>query len=321
MTTTAVAETGLDLVIQGRYELADGVICLLLGRRDGTALPAWQPGAHIDVILPSGRVRQYSLTGDGDDPRIWEIAVLRESAGRGGSEEISQQLDVGSAISVGGPRNHFVLDPAARYRFVAGGIGITPIRAMLPVVESLGAKWQLLYGGRSAGTMAYASELQERYGDRVLVRPQDKFGLLDLDGFLGNPAADTLIYCCGPSPLLAAVEHQAQAWPAGSLRVERFAPVQRDPDAQDSEFEVELAQTGVTVVVPADRSILSVAEEAGAFVTAGCEEGTCGSCETPVLSGLVDHRDSVLTAEQRAHGNTMMICVSRCRGNRLVLDV
>lgn len=321
MGTIVSGETEFDVKVSSRRQEADDVISLQLVRPDGGSLPRWQPGAHIDLLLEGGRVRQYSLTGDHTQSDSWEVAVLREPAGRGGSQWIFDSVVPGSTIRVQGPRNHFGLEPAPNYLFIAGGIGITPIRPMIATADQAGRNWRLLYGGRSASSMAFVADLAELYGDRVLVRPQDQFGLLNLADFLGSAAPGTMVYCCGPEPLLAAVEAQCASEPMCDLRAERFAARPVDTELPDAPFEVELVQTGVTVTVSPGESILAVAEEAGAFITSSCEEGTCGSCETPVLSGEPDHRDSVLNAGQRAAGDTMMICVSRARGDRLVLDL
>ncbi len=221
---------------------------------------------------------------------------------------------------MGGPRNNFPLVPSAEYLFVAGGIGITPILPMVHQAEMLGADWRLLYGGRRRDSMAFLDELSQ-YGDRVDVRPQDESGLLPLATLLGTPQPETLIYCCGPEPLLAAVEQRCAGWPRGSLHVERFAPRPQGEPARAEAFEVVLEQSGLTLTVPPDRSILSVVEEAGIGVLSSCAEGTCGTCETGVLGGVPDHRDSVLSEDERQAGDCMMICVSRARGDRLVLDL
>jgi ferredoxin-NADP reductase len=223
-------------------------------------------------------------------------------------------------VRVRGPRNHFPLLPSPRYLFVAGGIGITPILTMVAAAEATGARWELVYGGRRRASMAFLDELAG-YGERVAVRPQDEFGLLDLDALLGTPQPDTLVYCCGPEPLLAAVEQRCADWPSGSLRVERFTAKPLTEPVLTGAFEVELAQSGLTLTVPPDRSILDVAEDAGVNVMSSCSEGTCGTCETPVLDGEPDHRDSVLTEEEQAANDCMMICVSRSRCPKLVLDL
>ena len=305
-----------ELVVDRRDAAADGVLALTLRHPLGEQLPQWEPGAHIDVVLGPGLERQYSLCGDPADRTAWRIAVLREPVGRGGSAHVHEQLGQGDKVRVRGPRNHFTLRPAPRYRFIAGGIGITPILPMLAAAEAEGAEWTLLYGGRTRESMAFTEELS-RYGDRVTVAPQDETGLLDLASVLDGVPEGTLVYCCGPGPLLDAVEERC---PAGLLHVERFTPKEQ-PAAENTEFEVELAQTGTTVTVAPDVSVLDAVRASGVEVLFSCTEGTCGTCETDVLDGTPDHRDSVLTDEEREAGETMMICVSRCRGKKLVLDL
>ncbi|MFC8660648.1 PDR/VanB family oxidoreductase [Streptomyces sp. NPDC057199] len=308
-----------ELVVERRDLAAEGVLALTLRHPLGEELPAWEPGAHVDVILGPDLERQYSLCGDPADRHSWRVAVLREPDGRGGSAHVHGQLEAGDKVRVRGPRNHFALQPSPRYRFVAGGIGITPILPMLAEAEAAGAEWTLLYGGRTRNSMAFVGELSS-YGDRVCVAPQDEAGLLDLDSELGTPQPGTLVYCCGPGPLLDAVEERCARWPKGSLHVERFQPKVQETGA-DTEFEVVLERSGHTLTVPADVSVLDTVRSAGVEVLFSCTEGTCGTCETDVLEGTPDHRDSVLTDEEREAGETMLICVSRCRGKRLVLDL
>ncbi|KUN88048.1 PDR/VanB family oxidoreductase [Streptomyces griseoruber] len=305
-----------ELVVERREPAADGVLALTLRHPLGEPLPAWEPGAHVDVLLGPDLERQYSLCGDPSDRSAWRIGVLREPDGRGGSAYVHEQLRQGAKVRVRGPRNHFALHPAPRYRFVAGGIGITPLLPMLAAAEAAGAEWTLLYGGRSRDSMAFTEELA-RYGDRVTVAPQDETGLLDLGPVLDALPGGTLVYCCGPGPLLDAVEERC---PAGALHIERFQPRQQQTD-EDAEFEVELAQSGRTLTVAPGVSVLDTVRAAGIEVLYSCSEGTCGTCETDVLDGTPEHRDSVLSAEERAAGETMMICVSRCRGRKLVLDL
>ncbi|MFD9931817.1 PDR/VanB family oxidoreductase [Streptomyces massasporeus] len=305
-----------ELVVERTEFAAEGVLALTLRHPLGELLPAWEPGAHVDVVLEPGLERQYSLCGDPADRSAWRIAVLRESAGRGGSVHVHERLGEGAVVRVRGPRNNFGLEPAARYRFVAGGIGITPILPMLAAAEAAGAEWTLLYGGRTRGSMAFGEELG-RYGDRVTIAPEDETGLLDLPSVLDDVPEGTLVYCCGPGPLLDAVEARC---PSGVLRVERFRPKERE-SGDDTAFEVELARSGRTLAVAPDVSVLDAVREAGVEVLYSCTEGTCGTCETDVLDGEPDHRDSVLTEDERATGETMLICVSRCRGKRLVLDL
>ena len=320
------AEYEADLVIARRVQEADGVVSLTLRHPDGAPLPSWEPGAHIDLLLFHSMTRQYSLCGDPADRDSWQIAVLREppGLGRGGSEQVHATLAEGSTVRVRGPRNHFALRQAARYLFIAGGIGITPVLPMLAAAEAAGAEWSLLYGGRSRSSMAFLDRLAalDAGRGRVVVSPQDETGLLDLAGHLATPAAGTLVYCCGPGPLLDAVEEQCTAWPSGALQVERFAPKAADPDALPvSSFELVLQRSGLVMTVPPDRTILRTVLDAGVNVLYSCTEGTCGTCETEIVSGEADHRDSVLSREEQDANETLMICVSRCRGPKLVLDL
>ncbi|GAA0412373.1 PDR/VanB family oxidoreductase [Microbispora corallina] len=315
------AEPELDLKVAGKTPIADGVVLVRLVRPGGGPLPAWTPGAHVDLVLAPGLVRQYSLCGDPRDASAFHVAVLREPGGRGGSAYVHDRLAEGDTVRVRGPRNHFALAASPRYLFVAGGIGITPILPMIEEAARRGADWRLAYGGRTRASMAFADRLVRDHPDRVELCPQDQAGLLDLEALLGVPRPETLVYCCGPGPLLAAVEERCASWPEGALRVERFTPEPRNGGEPAAAFEVELALTGTTLTVPQDRSILDVAEEAGVAVLSSCREGTCGTCETTVLDGVPDHRDVLLTEQERAAGDVMFICVSRARSPRLVLEL
>jgi ferredoxin-NADP reductase len=304
-----------DVLVVARRDEAAGVVGVELALPSGGALPAWTPGAHIDVELPRGLTRQYSLCGDPADTGRWRIGVLREADGRGGSRWIADALTAGSTLRVRGPRNNFPLQSADRYVFVAGGIGITPLLPMIRAVDAAGADWVLHYGGRTRASMAFLSELS-RFGARVRVYPQDEVGLLDLEAVLDGPAA--LVYCCGPTGLIEALEARC---PAGTLRVERFTAAPVPAEGPDSAFEVVCERSGVTVTVPSGTTVLAAVEDAGIGVLSSCAEGICGTCETTVLEGEPDHRDSLLTEDEKAAGDTMLICVSRCRGARLVLDL
>ncbi|WP_370589048.1 2Fe-2S iron-sulfur cluster-binding protein [Pseudonocardia sp. C8] len=316
----AVADAAATVVVGARRDESNGVVSLELVAADGRRLPDWAPGAHVDLVLPHGTVRQYSLCGDRWDAHRYRIAVLREPAGRGGSAYVHDRLGAGDTVGLGGPRNNFPLVPARRYRFVAGGIGITPLLPMIHQADLLGADWQLLYGGRTRSSMAFLDELA-RYGDRVRVAPQDETGLLDLPGFLGGPDADTRVYACGPAPLLAALADATADWPPHAVRTERFVAREAGAPVRDAPFEVELARNGATVTVTPDRTVLEALAGAGVDVLSSCRQGTCGTCETPVLAGEPDHRDSILDDAGRAAGDCMFVCVSRSCGPRLVLDL
>ena len=300
--------------------VSDRVVTLELTRTDGEALPPWEPGAHIDLVLGEAPTRQYSLCGHPNDRSSFRIGVLRDPEGRGSSLYVHDRLKVGDVVRVRGPRNHFPLIAAPRYLFIAGGIGITPLLPMIAEVEAAGADWKLVYGGRDRASMAFLPEL-EAHASRVSVWPQDEYGLLNLTEILGSPDSDTHIFCCGPEPLVAAVEAMCEAWPAGALHVERFSPRPSTSSAAATAFDVVLEQSRMTLTVPADRSILETVEEAGVFVLASCREGTCGTCETAVVAGEPDHRDTVLDEAARKANESMMICVSRSRSPRLVLGL
>ncbi len=319
VTQTVVREFEVDLVVRETESAADDVVAITLARPDGDALPDWTPGAHVDLVLADGLVRQYSLCGRPSETDAWRVAVLRAPESRGGSTAV-HALPAGATVRVRGPRNHFPVVASQRYLFVAGGIGITPLLAMVHEVEAAGADWELYYGGRSLSSMAFVEELRA-FGDRVHLVPQDEQGLLDLDAILGEPRADTLVYTCGPEPLLGAVEERCQHWPSGSLHLERFTPRATETPEEEQGFELVLQRSGKTVQVPPDRSVFDVVREAGVSVLGSCLEGICGTCETEVVDGDVDHRDSVLDEEERATNEVMMICVSRCRSARLTLDL
>ncbi|MFJ4422385.1 PDR/VanB family oxidoreductase [Streptomyces bobili] len=309
------------LRVRAKDVVADGVVSLTLEHPDGTRLPDWTPGAHIDLVLPDGTTRQYSLCGDRWDPGTYRIAVLREPAGRGGSAYVHDRLTPGDRVGVGGVHNRFPLVPADRYLFIAGGIGITPLLPMIRQAELVGAEWHLLYGGRTRASMAFHADLTHTYGERVRVRPQDEFGLLDLVARLSEPSPGTKVYCCGPAPLLAAVQAACAHWPVHSLRTEWFTAADRSASVRRTPFEVELRRTGRTVTVTPDVSVLRAVRGAGAEVLSSCEQGTCGTCLVPVLEGTPEHRDAVLADHERASGDCMMPCVSRSHSDRLVLDL
>lgn len=318
--TLATRELETQVRVRSKEEVADGVVALTLEAADGQPLPSWEPGSHVDLILGSAATRQYSLCGDPADRRTFRLGILRDAAGSGGSLYVHDQLEAGDVVQIRGPRNNFPLVEAGRYLFIAGGIGITPILAMIRAAEAAGTPWQLVYGGRQRASMAFLDELAG-HGDRVTVWPQDERGLIDLDGLLGVPQPDTKAYCCGPEALLSAVEQRCAAWPRGALHVERFVAKPLSEPILDEAFELYLAQSDITLTVPPETSVLAAVEEAGIGVLSSCQEGTCGTCETTVLEGEPDHRDSVLDDVAREAGDCMMICVSRSCTERLVLDL
>jgi ferredoxin-NADP reductase len=318
--TLVAAELETDVRVTGKEEASEGIVIVTLSDVRNRPLPPWEPGAHVDLMLDDLPTRQYSLCGDRADHHTYRIGVLLDRDGRGSSSYVHDRLSIGDTIRVRGPRNNFQLAASPRYVFIAGGIGITPILPMVAEAEAAGAQWRLVYGGRSRASMAFLDDLLV-YGDRVEIRPQDEAGMLDLDALLGVPEPDTLVYTCGPEPLLAAVEARCAVWPASALHVERFNPKPLGEAVVTDAFEVVLARSELALVVPGGRSVLEVVEEAGVGVLSSCTEGMCGTCETAVLDGTPDHRDSVLTEEEREAGDCMMICVSRSLTPRLTLDL
>jgi ferredoxin-NADP reductase len=318
---TVFSERRSDLVITARETRAEGVVALTLADPGGAQLPGWTPGAHIDLLLDDA-VRQYSLCGPTGDQHTWRIAVLLDPDGRGGSKRVHQTLKTGDQVAVRGPRNHFPLHDAPRHIFIAGGIGITPILPMIEVATEAGSDWRLYYGGRSRASMAFLDEL-EPHGERVTIWPDDEKGLLPLGDILADPAEGVLIYCCGPEGLLAAAEQRSAAWPAGALHLERFS-AKPQPEAaagEEAPFEVVCQRSGLTVTVPPGTSIIDALDEQGVSVLSSCLEGVCGTCETQVLEGIPDHRDSLLSEDEREANEYMMVCVSRSKSDRLVLDL
>ena len=304
---------------------AEGVVSLRLVHPDGKPLPEWAPGAHVDLLLPSGLVRQYSLCGDPGDLSGYRIGVLREADGRGGSREVHDTAMAGRELGVRGPRNHFPLVEAPGYLFLAGGIGITPILAMARDASRRGVPWRLVYGGRTRATMAFVDELCALPGGQVKLVPQDECGLPSPERVLDSVEGDVAVYCCGPEPMIRAVEEAcARRLPAGALHVERFsassAPRPLVPETTGT-FEVELARSGAVLPVLPDRTVLEVVREVLPDVPFSCEEGFCGACETAVLDGVPEHHDTILTDADRASNATMMICVGRSCSPRLVLDL
>lgn len=299
-----------------------GVRRVRLERIDAQAAPSWTPGTHIDLELPNGLVRQYSLCGDLDETEFLEIAVLLEDESRGGSSYMHNALRVGDELRITGMRNHFNFDAAIeRAVLIAGGIGITPLLSMIAALSERGVPWSLHYAGRSRDRMAYLQELTERYGERVVTYISSEGPRLDLAAMAASAGGGTVFYACGPDRMLVDVEAIVGPVAADRLRVERFRPREEAGATVSAAFTVELAESGVEVEVPSDRSILDVVREAGVDVPSSCEEGTCGTCETTVLEGDPDHRDSVLSELEREVGDCMMICVSRSCGRKIVLDL
>ncbi len=312
------------VVVDSVTPVADGIVRLRLVAPDGRAMPRWTPGSHIDIECGDSAVsRQYSLCGDPADAQALDIAVLLDSASRGGSSWVHANVKAGDKLKIRGPRNHFHLDESAKKLiFIAGGIGITPVSAMARRAKALGIDYALHYSGRARPTMAFLDELGTLHGDRLTVYAQDEGRRLDIAALLGTPAADTQVYACGPVRMLDAVASLGAHWPEDALHVEHFESTLRTLDpAREHAFEVELKDSGIVVHVPANQTVLAALRAANIDVQSDCEEGLCGSCEVRVLSGKVDHRDVVLTRSEREAGTRMMTCCSRACDGRLVLEL
>lgn len=323
MTPSTASEEIRVLEISRYTTPAEGVRELELVQHDGKPLPVWEPGAHVDLILREGLVRQYSLCGDPSDRSRLRIAVLREPRGRGGSAIVHDQLGEGNQVEVRGTTS---THPGTFVSFRRRWHWHHPGLPMLAAASSTGAQVELHYGGRTRGSMAYAETLLATYGDRVTIYPADKAGLLPVKDLLSTLSEQALVYACGPEPLLHALEDASVELPPDTLHIERFHP--RDgagplSPADADPFLAELASSGAVHAVPPDRSVLSVLQEVGAPVLSSCTQGACGTCETGVLDGEVDHRDSLLTPEERDANDVMFVCVSRAAHgcHRLVLDL
>lgn len=302
-------------------DVVGDVVVLELAPHEGRRLPGWRPGAHLDVVIPDsavpgGLTRQYSLIGDPAAP-TWRIAVLREVESRGGSSWL-HEVRVGDTLQVAGPHTHFEFRAgSAPVLFLAGGVGITPISAMAFAAAASGREYELHYAGRP-GSLALLEELRDRHGDRLRVYTDGE--RLDIPAVFAAAAPGTEVYACGPARLLD--EAEAEASQAGhAFHAERFVAVPLSAPVWPEPFEVELQFSGLTLEVPPEKSILEVVEAHGVLVPWSCSEGTCGTCETPVAEGEIDHRDSILTAQERARMDTMFICVSRAACPRLVLEL
>jgi ferredoxin-NADP reductase len=287
---------------------------------DGAPLPPADAGAHVDLHLPNGMVRQYSLTHPDAAPKTYTLGIKRDPESRGGSRYIFDELKVGQLLEISVPRNNFpLLENAEHTVLIAGGIGITPIWSMAQRLRALKRSWQLCFSTRSRQDMAFLDILQAIPVARLHFDDEAAGGFMDIGSIVGEPQAGTHLYCCGPNSMLSAFEAATKAWPAEQVHVEYFTS--KEAPALDGEFVVELARSKQQFSIPRGRSILDVLRDAGLDVTSSCEQGVCGACETAVISGAPDHRDSVLSDSERAANRSMMICCSGARSDRLVLDL
>ncbi|MFC3686408.1 PDR/VanB family oxidoreductase [Hydrogenophaga luteola] len=302
-------------------------ICSLdLVATDGTALPAFSAGAHIDVHLPGGLVRQYSLCNAPGETHRYRIAVLRDAASRGGSATVHDQLQVGTELDIGAPRNLFELHPSAQHHLLlAGGIGITPLLAMAEQLAAQGGAFTLHHATRTRERTPFVAQLAAApYAHRVHHHFDDGPAMqkLDLSATLRSAPAGSHLYVCGPTGFMEAVlaEGRAQGWDEARLHREYFAAAPTGT-AGDGGFELELASSGRVIPVAADQTALAALLAAGLDIPMSCEQGVCGTCLTGVKSGVPDHRDQYLTPEERAANNQFLPCCSRASSARLVLDL
>jgi ferredoxin-NADP reductase len=309
-----------QLAVVDRLQRSTTVTEFVLERLDGSRLPDWAPGAHIDVVLPSGKIRQYSLCGDRWAPHQYRIAVQREEKGTGGSIELHEEIAPGDTVRFGGPRNNFRLAPAQSYRFIAGGIGITAVLPMIAQAEKLNLEWQLLYLGKTAERMAYRN-LAEQYPGRVTMHTSSDNGRTSIRQWLGELPEDTMIYACGPEPILDALPEECPDLPEQYLRTERFTNTLADATVSSEPYEIELHRSGRVINAPGTTPVAEVLTEAGVGVITSCAKGVCGTCEIDVVEGDIDHRDAILDDDERAANTCMFPCVSRALSKRLVLDL
>jgi ferredoxin-NADP reductase len=316
---------GFPVRVIERRDVAEDTISLALRRVDGLDFPEWDPGAHIDLILGTDGSggplsRQYSLWGDPADRSVWRIAILKDPKSRGGSVKVHETLAEGARLTVRGPRNHFPLEPAGEYVFFAGGIGITPILSMVRAVAANGQRWKLYYLARSTARLALLEEIALLPQDQVVLHCDEEAGLIDLLSITGDLGTDVHVYACGPGPLLDALENLSEKGP-WTFHCERFAAPAHTAVAEDRPFDIVMSRSGRTLHVPAGVSCLRVLRDHGADVDWSCGEGVCGTCETEVVEGIPDHRDAVLTPQEREANETMMPCVSRAKSARIVLNI
>ncbi|AXK83903.1 oxidoreductase [Pseudolabrys taiwanensis] len=319
MTAPRAGEQTFEARVRALIWEAPGVLSLELAAPDGGALPAFEPGAHIDLKLPDGTLRQYSLCGDPNDLSHYRLGIRAVSGGMS-SGYVHRKLRPGDLVTVSAPRNNFPLVEAKHYIFVAGGIGVTPFIPMMREVSAKHGSFTLLYCNKRNEDAPFLNEIK-KLGGELSLHASEAGTRLDVAQRLTAVEKDAVIYCCGPEKLMLAVEEATAAWPEGTVHFEWFAPRARPEDEVSGAFEVVCERSGLTVTVPPDKSILDVLTEAGIDIPRSCEQGICGTCEVRVISGDIDHRDSILSSSERAANQTMMTCVSRAKSGRLVLDI
>lgn len=315
--------SNLQVQVLTRRIEAEGICSYELARADGAPLPAFSAGAHIDVHLPGGLVRQYSLCNDDRETHRYRIAVLRDPASRGGSVAVHEQVQEDDTLTISAPRNHFPLVAAPFSLLLAGGIGITPLLCMAQRLAATGQDFRLHYCTRSLARTAFRDSVAA-FGERARLHLDDGDATqkLDLPAALAAAPAGSRLYVCGPTGFIDFVVKTAQAagWPADHLHLEYFGAAPQDT-AEDRAFEVRIASTGQTYTVPADKTVVAALQDQGVEVLVSCEQGVCGTCLTRVLEGECEHRDMYLTDEEKARHDQFLPCCSRARSPLLVLDL
>lgn len=317
-----------NLRVEKIDDIAQGTRLLRLASTSGSALPQWSPGAHIDIECgETGLSRQYSLCGSPEDRGAWEVAILRDPQSRGGSAWLHEHVKQGDVLRVRGPRNHFHLDEshAGSFVFIAGGIGITPIMAMARQARAQGRNYTLHYSCGTRDSVAFLEQLQSTHGDRLRLYISDEGCRNNFDVLFASLPTSTHVYACGPNRMLEALQTalNVNALPEDILHVEHFSndTPKLDP-AKETAFDVELKNSGLTLTVPNDRTLLDVLRAKNIDIQSDCEEGLCGACEVGVIEGMIDHRDSILSPAERRQNHRIMACCSRARsGEKLVLDL
>ena len=301
--------------------VADGIHLLEFREAGGTPLPEFSAGAHIGVRVPNGLLRKYSLCNDPAERHRYHIAVKREDNGRGGSRSLIDDVKAGDELTVTAPVNDFGLPPRAQdFLFIAGGIGITPMMAMIKQVVAEGKRFRLFYCSRSPQTTAFREELgAPKFKDAVTIHYDqgDPSRSLNLRPILAERKNREHLYCCGPRPLMEAVRAMTDHWSPTAVHFEAFSEAETHK-ADDKSFKIKLARSGAVLDVPTTKTILEVLREHGLEVPSSCETGTCGTCRTKMLAGEADHRDLVLADHERK--DNIMICVSRGRGEEITID-
>jgi tetrachlorobenzoquinone reductase len=322
------AVNALQAIVHDVVSIADRVVSVeLRPALPNTRFPAFTAGAHIDLHLPNGLVRSYSLLNSQEEVGRYQIGVLHDRSSRGGSSWVHSELRAGDVLSISKPKNNFALvEDAPRSVFVSGGIGITPLLSMMRRLAVLGRSASLLYCARSRKEAPFLRDIEAIAGDTLAVQTHfsaEAGTTASLEDYLRAFSSDDHFYCCGPAGMLDAFETACETLGFPNVHVERFraAIATSEQPAADGQCVVELARSGRTLHVPKDKSLLQCLLAADVEVLYSCEEGVCGSCETRIVSGEVDHRDSVLSKAQKASNSVMMVCVSRCKSDRLVLDL